>query len=64
MAAKIAGQAARTGVEPPAVLTGGLSASAGIRGALAKDLGVEVRPVENGLYAGAIGAACLALEAR
>ncbi len=62
LAAKIAGQAARTDVEGPAALTGGLSGSAGIRAALARELGVAVRPVANGLYAGAIGAACLALE--
>lgn len=62
MAAKIAGQAARMAISAPAILTGGLSASQGISRALSKALGQTVTPVVNGLYAGAIGAACLALD--
>ncbi|MDR2946137.1 MAG: acyl-CoA dehydratase activase [Candidatus Adiutrix sp.] len=62
MAAKIAGQAARVGLAAPAVLTGGLSASRGISRALTKSLGLPVEPIPDGLYAGAIGAACLAFE--
>ncbi len=60
MAAKIAGQAARVAISAPAVLTGGLSASSGICRALSKSLGLTVTPLPLGLYAGAIGAACLA----
>lgn len=63
MATKIAGQAARVGLNEPAVLTGGLAASLGVSQALSKALGQTVRPLPNGgLYAGAIGAACLAFE--
>jgi predicted CoA-substrate-specific enzyme activase len=62
MAAKVAVQAARTPVGAPAVLTGGLAASRGISQALSKSLGLAVKPLARGLYAGAIGAACLALE--
>lgn len=62
MATKIASQAARLGLASPAVLTGGLASSRGIGLALSKSLGQAVEPVANGLYAGAIGAACLALE--
>ena len=62
MATKIAGQAARLKAAPPAVMTGGLSASRGISRALSRSLGQTVEPTADGLYAGAIGAACLALE--
>lgn len=62
MATKIASQAARLNVAAPAVLTGGMSKSQGISRALSKALGQQVQPVDNGLYAGAIGAACLAVE--
>lgn len=62
MATKIASQAARVGVAAPAILTGGLASSLGISKALSKSLGQAVEPAVNGLYAGAIGAACLALE--
>lgn len=62
MAVKIAGQAARIGVAAPVALTGGLAASRGISKALSKTLRQAVTPVADGLYAGAIGAACLALE--
>ena len=62
MAMKIASQAARIGVAVPAVLTGGLAMSRGICKALSKSLGQTVEPVVNGLYAGAVGAACLAFE--
>lgn len=62
MAAKIAGSAARVGVATPVILSGGLAGSRGVALALAKALGEEVSPVEQGLYAGAVGAACLALE--
>ena len=62
MAAKIAGQAARVGVAAPVILTGGLAQSRGISRALSKSLELAVEPAAGGLYAGAIGAACLALE--
>lgn len=62
MAAKIAGQAARVGLRPPVVLTGGLARSRGIGRVLARALGQDVRPIADGLYAGAIGAALLALS--
>lgn len=62
MATKIASQAARIGLASPAVLTGGLASSRGIGLALSRSLGQVVEPVADGLYAGAIGAACLALE--
>ena len=62
LAAKIASQAARLAVAAPAVLTGGLASSRGISQALSKSLGQRVEPAVNGLYAGAIGAACLAFD--
>lgn len=62
MATKIASQAARVGVAAPVILTGGLAASRGISQALSRSLGQAVVPAAGGLYAGAIGAACLALE--
>lgn len=62
MATKIASQAARIGLASPAVLTGGLASSRGMALALSKSLGQAVEPLTDGLYAGAIGAACLALE--
>lgn len=64
LAVKIAGQAARTGVSGPAVLTGGLAASRGIAQALSAALGQPVVPADQGIYAGAIGAACLAGDFR
>jgi predicted CoA-substrate-specific enzyme activase len=57
MALRIAALAGRMNPEPPAVLTGGLSESAGICAALSRALDVEVRPLPRGTYAGAIGAA-------
>ncbi|MDR0377118.1 MAG: acyl-CoA dehydratase activase [Spirochaetaceae bacterium] len=54
---RIAALAGRMGVFPPAAMTGGLSGSAGIRAVLSRVLGVELRPVPHGVYAGAIGAA-------
>lgn len=62
MATKIASQAARVGVAAPVILTGGLAPSRGIGQALSKSLGQAVEPAVNGVYAGAIGAACLALD--
>ncbi|MDR2442970.1 MAG: acyl-CoA dehydratase activase [Deltaproteobacteria bacterium] len=62
MTAKIAGQAARVTIAEPAVLTGGLSQSREIAAALTRALGITVSTVENGLYAGAIGAAIMAAE--
>jgi predicted CoA-substrate-specific enzyme activase len=57
MSRRIAVLAGKTGILPPAVLTGGLSESPGIRAALSRILGVELHPVPHGIYAGAIGAA-------
>ncbi|MDR1948148.1 MAG: acyl-CoA dehydratase activase [Spirochaetaceae bacterium] len=61
MALRIAALAGRMDLQPPVVLTGGLSESAGIRAALSRVLGLDLRPLPRGAYAGAIGAA---LEAR
>ena len=60
LARRIAPLTGRTGVRSPAGLTGGLSESAGIRSVLSQVLGVELCPVPQGLYAGAIGAALAA----
>jgi predicted CoA-substrate-specific enzyme activase len=57
MAARIAVLAARLTLAEPAALSGGLSGSAGIAAALSRALGIAVRPLERGAYAGAIGAA-------
>jgi predicted CoA-substrate-specific enzyme activase len=57
MSRRIAVLAGKTGILSPAVLTGGLSESPGIRAALSRILGVELHPVPHGIYAGAIGAA-------
>ena len=57
MAARIGALAARLRPTEPAVLSGGLSGSAGIAGALSRALGIPVYTLENGIYAGAIGAA-------
>jgi predicted CoA-substrate-specific enzyme activase len=61
LAVKISSLAARVGLRAPVVLTGGLSESSGIRRALSKILNVEVQYLPQGLYAGAVGAACTAL---
>jgi predicted CoA-substrate-specific enzyme activase len=57
---RIAALAGRTGVLSPAVITGGLSESPGIRKILSRVLEAELRPVPHGMYAGAIGAALYA----
>ncbi|GHV75341.1 activase [Spirochaetia bacterium] len=62
LAVKISSLAARVGLRTPAVLSGGLAESAGIRRALSEVLGVEVQFLSQGLYAGAIGAACMGLN--
>jgi predicted CoA-substrate-specific enzyme activase len=59
MAVKISSLAARVGLRPPVVLTGGLAESSGIRRALSQVLKVEVQFLPQGIYAGAIGAACI-----
>ena len=62
MTRRIAALAGRTEPVPPAVLTGGLSESPGLCKALSQALGVELRPLPQGTYAGAIGAALAAEE--
>jgi activator of 2-hydroxyglutaryl-CoA dehydratase len=62
LAVKISSLAARAGLRTPAVLSGGLAESAGIRRALSQVLNVEVQFLPQGLYAGAIGAACIGLN--
>ncbi|GMO25341.1 MAG: acyl-CoA dehydratase activase [Termitinemataceae bacterium] len=57
LAIKISSLSQRVGINEPAVLTGGLSESEGIRKALSQTLGIEVQHMEHGIYAGAIGAA-------
>ncbi|MDR2499540.1 MAG: acyl-CoA dehydratase activase [Treponema sp.] len=57
MAARIGALAARLSLAEPAALSGGLSESAGIAKTLSRALGILVRPLERGIYAGAIGAA-------
>ncbi|WP_010256501.1 acyl-CoA dehydratase activase [Treponema primitia] len=59
MAVKISSLSARVGLRPPVVLTGGLAESSGIRKALSQVLKVEVQFLPQGIYAGAIGAACI-----
>jgi predicted CoA-substrate-specific enzyme activase len=62
MARRIAALAGRTRMLPPAALTGGLSESPGLCKVLSRVLGVELRPLPRGAYAGAIGAALSAAE--
>jgi predicted CoA-substrate-specific enzyme activase len=62
LARRIAALAGRTKILPPAVLTGGLSESPGLCRILSQVLGVELRPLPQGVYAGAIGAALWAGE--
>ncbi|MDR1411892.1 MAG: acyl-CoA dehydratase activase [Spirochaetaceae bacterium] len=62
LARRIAALAGRTEILPPAVLTGGLSESPGLCRILSGVLGVELRPLPQGIYAGAIGAALSAGE--
>jgi activator of 2-hydroxyglutaryl-CoA dehydratase len=57
LAIRIAALAARLPIAEPAVLSGGLSKSRGFAKALSQALGIEVRPLDQGAYAGAIGAA-------
>jgi predicted CoA-substrate-specific enzyme activase len=57
LAVRIASLAARLPMAEPAVLSGGLSGSGGFAKALSRALGMEVRPLEQGAFAGAIGAA-------
>jgi activator of 2-hydroxyglutaryl-CoA dehydratase len=58
IAARIAVLAERVPVKAPAVLIGGLAESHGMCKILSRTLGVEIKPLQNGTYAGAIGAAC------
>jgi predicted CoA-substrate-specific enzyme activase len=60
MSRRIAALAGRMDILSPAVITGGLSESPGIRKVLSRILGSELRPVPQGIYAGAIGAALYA----
>jgi activator of 2-hydroxyglutaryl-CoA dehydratase len=62
MSRRIAALAGRTGVLSPAVITGGLAESPGIRKILSRILGAELYSVPHGMYAGAIGAALFAGE--
>jgi predicted CoA-substrate-specific enzyme activase len=62
IARRIAALAGRTGVRSPAALSGGLSESPGVCKILSRVLGVELRPVPRGVYAGAVGAALFAGE--
>ncbi|MHB9292022.1 hypothetical protein Holit_01110 [Hollandina sp. SP2] len=57
MALRITSLAGRIPLNPPAVLTGGLAESPGIRRTLSRALGIELTPAPKGAYAGAIGAA-------
>jgi predicted CoA-substrate-specific enzyme activase len=60
-ATRIAVLAGRMNLLTPAVLTGGLSESSGICRTLSQALGITVIPLQQGRYAGAIGAACTGL---
>jgi predicted CoA-substrate-specific enzyme activase len=62
MAARIGALAARLSPAEPAALSGGLSESAGIAKTLSRALGIPVRPLERGIYAGAVGAALKGFE--
>ncbi|GHT61480.1 hypothetical protein FACS1894109_20070 [Spirochaetia bacterium] len=62
LAIKISSLAARVGIRPPVILTGGLAESSGIRRSLSQILKAEVQYLPQGLYAGAIGAACMGLN--
>jgi predicted CoA-substrate-specific enzyme activase len=62
MAARLAALAARLTPVEPAALSGGLSGSAGIAGAVSRALGITVQPLEQGANAGALGAALAGLE--
>jgi predicted CoA-substrate-specific enzyme activase len=64
LARRIAALAGRTQILPPAVLTGGLAESPGLCRILSRALGVELRPLPWGVYAGAVGAALRAGEGR
>jgi activator of 2-hydroxyglutaryl-CoA dehydratase len=55
--ARIVSLAAKLLMAEPAVLTGGLAESTGLACALSDSLGVAVKPLRNGMYAGAIGEA-------
>ncbi|MDR1873082.1 MAG: acyl-CoA dehydratase activase [Deltaproteobacteria bacterium] len=62
LAQKIASQAARLDPTGPAALTGGLAQNLGVAKALGQALGLTVRPLLKGPYAGALGAALIALD--
>jgi predicted CoA-substrate-specific enzyme activase len=64
LARRIAALAGRIEILPPAVLTGGLAESPGLRRILSGALGVELLPLPLGVYAGAVGAALWAGEGR
>ncbi|GHV11205.1 CoA activase [Spirochaetia bacterium] len=59
LAVKIGSLAARVSLHAPVVLTGGLAESSGIRSVLSETLNCEVQYLPQGLYAGALGAACM-----
>lgn len=62
LARRIAALAARVSPAEPAALSGGLASSAGIAGALSRALGIAVEPLEQGAFAGALGAALACLD--
>lgn len=63
IARRVAAMVRRVDGRPPFVLTGGVSQNAGFVHELERELGAPVVVFEHALYAGAIGAAMLALEA-
>jgi predicted CoA-substrate-specific enzyme activase len=62
IARRLAGMVRRVEGQPPFVITGGASQDRGLVRELGRELGAEVTVLEYSPYAGAIGAAILALE--
>ncbi len=62
VASRVAGQAKRIGVEPPVVMTGGVSRNSGVVRALEEELDTTIAVSDESQLAGALGAAIYAYE--
>ena len=62
VASRVGALAKRNRIEEKVYLSGGVAKNAGVRNALAKELGAEILSSENAQYMGALGAAIIAFE--
>ncbi len=62
VASRVAALAKRAGIKEDVCMSGGVAQNGGVRNALSKELGVEVKYVEDAQYMGALGAAIAGYE--